>query len=114
MEAKIEKQMIWLVCWKCKLANDKYCRTWKEWRSGKKVNCWEMHKGSAKHFDTEGYYFLCENGVPDGDVHVVLEGNAFEINYSGNGKKSGKLTQNDKVAEKLYIPRSLQNPNVLM
>ena len=26
-------------------ANNKYCRTWKEWKSGKKVNCWEMHKG---------------------------------------------------------------------
>ena len=83
-------------------ANDKYCRTWKEWKSGKKINCWEMHKGSAKHYDTEGYYFLCENGVPDGDVHVVLEGNPFEIKYSGNGKNSGKLTQNDEVAEKLY------------
>lgn len=83
-------------------ANDKYCRTWKEWRSGKKVNCWEVHKGSAKHYDITGYYFLCENGVPDGDVHVILEGNPFKIKYSGNGKNSGKLSQDDKVAEKLY------------
>ena len=83
-------------------ARDKYCRTWKKWKSGKKVNCWEVHKGSAKHYDTEGYYFLCENGVPAGDVHVILEGNPFKIKYSGIGKGSGKLTQDDKVAEELY------------
>lgn len=83
-------------------SNNKYCRTWKEWKSGKNVNCWEMHKGQAKHYDTEGFYFLCKNGVPDGDVHVILEGNAFEIKYSGNGGKSGKLTQNDKIAKEFY------------
>ena len=84
-------------------ANGKYCRTWKEWKSGKNVNCWDVHKGSAKHYDTKGYYFLCENGVPDGDVHVVLKGNAFEIKYSGNGNNSGNLTQNDKIAEQIYM-----------
>ena len=61
-------------------ANNKYCRTWKEWKSGKKVNCWEMHKGSAKHYDTEGYYYLCENGVPDGDVHVILAEPRLKLN----------------------------------
>jgi hypothetical protein len=83
-------------------SNDKYCRTWKEWRSGKSVNCWEVHKGKAKHYDTNGFYFLCENGVPDGDVHVILKGNAFGVSYSGNGAKSGKLKQNDEIAAQKY------------
>lgn len=83
-------------------SNDKYCRTWKEWRSGKSVNCWEIHKGKAKHYDTNGFYFLCENGVPDGDVHVILKGNAFGVSYSGNGAKSGKLKQNDEIAAQKY------------
>ena len=81
--------------------NDKYCRTWKEWRSGSKVNCWEVHKG-ADHVDRKGFYFVCENGVPTGDVHVVLPGNFFEVSASGHGKKSGELMQNDAKAMEAY------------
>jgi hypothetical protein len=84
-------------------ANDKYCRTWKEWRSGKKINCWEASRGED-HFDKPGFYFTCKNGIPDGDVHIVFQGNVLDVKYKGNGAKSGKLTQNDTKAKE-YIEK---------
>ena len=81
--------------------DDKYCRTWKEWKSGKSENCWEIHKG-PDHVDSPGFYFVCQNGVPDGEVNVVLAGNIFEVSASGNGAKTGTLTQNDEKATEVY------------
>ena len=51
-------------------------------------------------YDTEGYYF-CENGVPDGDVHVVLRATRLKSNILAMAK-TGKLSQNDNVAGELY------------
>lgn len=79
----------------------KYCRTWAEWTSGKTVNCWNIDQG-PDHEGSAGFYFTCENGVPDGEVHVVLPGNAFEIRWSGQGAKSGTLTQDDAAAQAAY------------
>lgn len=81
--------------------NNKYCRTWEEWTSGKRINCWEVSRGED-HVDLPGFYFTCKNGIPDGDVHVVLPGNAFEISYSGKGAKRGRFSQNDAKAEEFY------------
>jgi len=65
----------------------------------KKVNCWEVHSEDLSKLGTKGYYFLCKNGVPDGEVHVILKGNYFDIKYQGTGKRSGQLTQDDAIAE---------------
>ncbi|WP_404383203.1 hypothetical protein [Caenispirillum salinarum] len=74
----------------------KYCRTWDQWNSGKYVNCWNIYRSAEPHVDRPGFYFACENGVPDGDIHVVLPGNYFEVEWRGTGKKGGRLTQSDE------------------
>ena len=78
--------------------NDKYCRQWEEWGSGKKINCWNVHEGE-KRIDMRSFYYVCKNGVPDGDQHIVFPGNFFNINFKGKGSDSGgKLSQdNEKV-----------------
>jgi hypothetical protein len=82
---------------KVNFSGGQYCRTWEQWTSGKKVNCWTVHV-DGRLVDREALYFTCENGVPDGDVHVILPGNYFEIEYHGAGVRGGKLTQNDAKA----------------
>ena len=77
--------------------NNKYCRQWVDWGSGKKINCWNAYEGE-KRVDMRSFYFVCRNGVPDGDQHIVFPGNLFNIKYTGSGKSTGKLTQdNEKV-----------------
>lgn len=78
--------------------NGMYCRQWKEWKSGKKENCWAVHRGEQR-IDMPTLYFVCRNGVADGDQSVVFNGNYFNIKYKGNGAKSGKLTQDDQKAK---------------
>ena len=79
------------------LSNNQYCRTWEQWKSGKYVNCWTAHV-NGRLVDREALYFTCENGVPDGDAHVILLGNFLEIKYRGKGVRGGKLSQNDAKA----------------
>lgn len=83
--------------------NDKYCRQWKAWSSGKKINCWEVHKGENR-LDMPSFYFVCANGVPDGDQHVVFPGNHFNIEYRGLSKKSlgSFFKQDSKKAEEVW------------
>ena len=77
--------------------NNKYCRQWVDWGSGKKINCWKAYEGE-KRIDMRSFYFVCKNGVPDGDESIVFPGNLFNITYTGSGKSTGKLTQdNEKV-----------------
>ena len=77
--------------------NNKYCRQWVDWGSGKKINCWKAYEGE-KRIDMRSFYFVCKNGVPDGDESIVFPGNLFNIKYTGSGKSTGKLTQdNEKV-----------------
>ena len=78
--------------------NDMYCRKWKEWKSGKKENCWSAYRGEQR-IDMPSFYFVCRNGVADGDQSVIFTGNYFDVKYKGNGSDSGKLTQNDQKAK---------------
>lgn len=82
---------------KVEISNNQYCRTWEQWKSGKYANCWTVHV-HGRLVDREALYFTCENGVPDGDAHVILPGNFLEIKYRGKGVRGGKLTQNDAKA----------------
>ncbi len=78
--------------------NDRYCRKWKEWTSGKNTNCWEAHRGEQR-MDKPSFYYVCKNGTPDGDQSIVFEGNYLNVEFTGNGKKTGTLSQDDKKAE---------------
>ncbi len=77
--------------------NDKYCRKWKDLESGKHVNCWLVHPGPMR-VDMPSLCFACENGVPDGDQHVVFNGNILEVKERSNGLSG----QNDEIAEELW------------
>ena len=81
--------------------NDKYCRQWKEWNSGKKIKCWEIHRGEQR-IDMPSFYFVCGNGVPIDTQHIVFPGNYLNIEYSGNGMKSGKLTQDNAKSKETW------------
>ena len=92
---------------KVDFSEGQYCRTWEQWKSGKYVNCWTVHV-DGRLVDRAAFYFTCENGVPDGDVAVILQGNYFEIEYQGAGVRGGKLTQNDAKAAvtiEKYFPK---------
>ena len=76
--------------------NNKYCRQWVDWGSGKKINCWNAYEGE-KRVDMRSFYFVCKNGVPDGDLSIVFPGNFFNVKFKGIGYKSGgKLSQDDE------------------
>ena len=91
--------------------NDKYCRQWVDW--DKKLACWKGYEGE-KRIDMRSFYFVCRNGVPDGDQHIVFPGNFFNINFKGKGWKSGgKLSQDDekvKIIWEKYFPNP-DNPD---
>jgi hypothetical protein len=78
--------------------NDKYCRQWVYWKSGKNINCWNAFEGE-KRIDMRSFYFTCRNGKPDGDQHIVFPGNIFNVEYEGTSNADGKLTQNVDAAE---------------
>ena len=64
---------------KVRYKNNQYCRTWKQWATGKEENCWQVHK-----VENEQLYFVCpDTGIFDGDAHTVLSGNAFNAELVG-------------------------------
>ncbi len=83
--------------------NDKYCRQWKVWSSGKKIQCWEVHQGDNV-IDMPSLYFLCANAVLNGSQGVVLPGNYFSMKPSGrSGSKGGLKYDANKVNEALKV-----------
>jgi len=59
--------------------NNQYCRTWKQWETGREENCWQVHKT-----ENEQLYFVCpDTGIYDGDAHTILPGNVFNAALIG-------------------------------
>ena len=81
--------------------NDKYCRQWMEWKSGKYINCWEVHRGETR-IDMPSFYFVCKNGIPGGDQNIVFKGNNLNIKYKGNGGDTGWLKQDEQKAKEIW------------
>ena len=89
--------------------NNKYCRKWKAWSSGKKINCWEIHKGENR-LDMPTLYLTCANGVPDGAQNIVFPGNYFNIEYKGSSKKSfGASFKQDSKKVKEVLKKYFRN-----
>ena len=81
--------------------NNKYCRQWTHWRSGKNINCWNAFEVENR-VDKRAFLFTCRKGTPDGDQHIVFQGNIFNVKYEGTDNTNGTLIQdNQKVKEVL-------------
>ena len=81
--------------------NNKYCRQWSHWRSGKNINCWNAFEVENR-VDKRAFLFTCRKGTPDGDQHIVFPGNIFNVKYEGTDNTNGTLVQDEqKVKEVL-------------
>lgn len=74
--------------------NDKYCRQWKAWESGKKIKCWEIHRGDDV-LDLPSFYAVCADGTPAGGQAVVFPGNYFNVKVRG-ASGEGTIKQDTK------------------
>jgi hypothetical protein len=73
--------------------NNQYCRKWDYWNGGVET-CWDIHRGDER-IGAKAFYFVCQNGQIEGDQHIVLQGNALGVQYSGTSNRRGTLSQDE-------------------